>query len=415
MKKILAIAWKDFIILFRDPGALTLLLITPFALTLAMNAAFGSGGNPTLADIPVAIVNHDDGQFGETLVEVFESDDLATLIEPTILEDDTAARTLVDDDQAAAAVIIPDGFSGAIIPPGLIEGDFSQATETGQGVIELYTNPTRSVSVGVIRAIVETYINRLSAARAGGQVSMTQLVISGRITPDLARQLGPSISQEAGEQVINNQLITIHSEEAEAQEFNLLMYLAPSMAIFFLMFTVTTGGRSILAEREEGTLPRLLSTPTTATQVLTGKIFGTLLTGIAQMAILIAASTLIFGLDWGDPLALTLLILLLVSAATAWGMVIAAYARSPGQAAAVGVATSLIFGAASGNFVNRQALPEFLRTASLIAPNSWGLEGFTQLALGNGLTDITTILLALLIMTVAVFTVAVLLFRRQFK
>ena len=108
MKKILTIAWKDFIILFRDPGELILLLITPFALTLAMNAAFGgSGGNPTLTDIPVAIVNHDDGQFGKTLVQLFQSDDLATLVEPTLLEDDTAARTLVDDDQAAAAVIIP--------------------------------------------------------------------------------------------------------------------------------------------------------------------------------------------------------------------------------------------------------------------------------------------------------------------
>ena len=31
--------------------------------------------------------------------------------------------------------------------------------------------------------------------------------------------------------------------------------MAPSMAIMFLMFTVTNGGRSILAERDWGTLP----------------------------------------------------------------------------------------------------------------------------------------------------------------
>jgi ABC-type Na+ efflux pump permease subunit len=174
MKKILTIAWKDFIVLFRDPGALILLLVTPFALTLAMVAAFGNSGSGDLSDIPVTIVNHDEGQFGETLVEVFESDDLATLVEPTILTDDTVARALVDDDEAAAAVIIPAGFSDSILPPGLAEGDFSQTTETRQGVIELYTNPTRSVSVGVVRGIVESFINRLSAARAGGQVAMTQ-------------------------------------------------------------------------------------------------------------------------------------------------------------------------------------------------------------------------------------------------
>jgi ABC-2 type transport system permease protein len=417
MKKILTIAWKDFVILFRDPGALILILVTPFALTMAMNAAFGgSGGNPTLADIPVAIVNHDDGQFGETLVELFHSDDLATLVEPTILEDDTAARALVDDDEAAAAVIIPAGFSDNILPPGLAQGDFSQATATGQGVIELYTNPTRSVSVGVIRAILETFITRLSAGRAAGQVSMTQLIVSGRITPAQAQDLGPIISQEAGEQVINAELITIQSEEAEAEEeFNLLMYLAPSMAIFFLMFNVMSGGRSILSERDGGTLPRLLTTPTGPGQVLAGKVLGIYLAGVAQLAILILASTLLFQLDWGEPLALTLLVLTLVAAATAWGTLIAAYSRTPGQATVIGTVLSLTFGIAAGNFIARPSLPQFLRTISLITPNAWGLEGFTQLAFGNGLAEMTTILLALTLMAAVIFTLAIFAFRRQFR
>jgi ABC-2 type transport system permease protein len=417
MQKILTIAWKDFIILYRDPGALIILLLTPFALTMVMNAAFGSsGGGPTLADIPVAIVNHDDGQFGQTLVELFESEDLATLVEPTLLADDMAARTLVDDDEAAAALIIPAGFSDNIIPPAVAEGDFSQAAPTGQGVIELYTNPTRPVSVGIVRGIVETFITRLSAGRAGGQVSMTQLIVSGRLTPEQARDLGQTISQQAGEQVVNSNLITIQSEEAEAEEeFNLLMYLAPSMAIFFLMFNVMSGGRSILSERDGGTLPRLLTTPTSATQVLAGKLFGTYLSGVTQLFILIAATTLLFQLNWGDPLALVLLVLTLVAAATAWGMLVAAYSRTPGQAAAVGTVLSLTFGIAAGNFIARPALPEFLRTISLITPNAWGLEGFAQLAFGGGFAEMTTILLALTIMAAVVSTLAILAFRRQFK
>ena len=48
----------------------------------------------------------------------------------------------------------------------------------------------------------------------------------------------------------------------------------PGMALMFLMFTVSYGGRSLLVEEATGTLPRLLVSPTTVTQILAGKIFG---------------------------------------------------------------------------------------------------------------------------------------------
>jgi ABC-2 type transport system permease protein len=130
---------------------------------------------------------------------------------------------------------------------------------------------------------------------------------------------------------------------------------------------------------------------------------------------LILASTLLFRLNWGDPLALTLLVLTLVAAATAWGLLIAAYSRTPGQAAILGTVLSLTFGIAAGNFIARPSLPQFLRTASLITPNAWGLEGFTQLAFGGGLADMTTILLALTLMAAVLFTLSTFAFSRQFK
>ena len=70
-------------------------------------------------------------------------------------------------------------------------------------------------------------------------------------------------------------------------KFDLLALLAPGMALMFLMYTVSNGGRTLLAERNQGTLPRLLVSPTTSAQVLGGKMFGIFLTGVAQMLILI--------------------------------------------------------------------------------------------------------------------------------
>ena len=73
MKKILNIAWKDLIIIFRDPGALLLMLGAPFMLTLGMGLVTGAfsdnDSNSGLADIPVIIINEDNGELGDTLTE----------------------------------------------------------------------------------------------------------------------------------------------------------------------------------------------------------------------------------------------------------------------------------------------------------------------------------------------------------
>jgi len=76
------------------------------------------------------------------------------------------------------------------------------------------------------------------------------------------------------------------AQSGSAQKtFNVMAYLAPGMALMFLMFTVSNGGRSILAEQMHGTLPRLLVSPTNRAQILVGKIFGVYVSGVIQMLI----------------------------------------------------------------------------------------------------------------------------------
>ncbi|RPI80526.1 MAG: hypothetical protein EHM41_22545, partial [Chloroflexi bacterium] len=197
--------------------------------------------------------------------------------------------------------------------------------------------------------------------------------------------------------------------------FDWLAYTAPSMAIVSLMFTVAAGGRSILAERQWGTLPRLLVTPSTPLQVLAGKALGIFLTGTAQLTILITASWLLFRIQWGDWTAVAILVASLAAAATGWGLLLAAFARSVGEAGAAGNALALIFAAAAGNFIPRMNLPEWLQTASFISPNAWGLEGFTLLSQGGKLLDILPFIFGLLLMGAALMLIATYVFRRQYR
>src|SRR5215208_7918903 len=153
MRKLLLIGIKDLKLIFRDRAALIFMLLAPFLLTIGMGFVTGrfSGNASGLSDIPVIVVNQDKDQLGNALTDVFSSQELADLLEPTASSDPEAARQLVDEDQAAAAVIIPAGFTGSIIPaqetssPALTPGaSVDQSFVPPKPVkIEVYTNPTR--------------------------------------------------------------------------------------------------------------------------------------------------------------------------------------------------------------------------------------------------------------------------------
>lgn len=188
MLKTFLIGIKDLRLAFRDRAALIFMLAAPFALTLGMGLVTGrfSGGSSGLSNIPVVIVNLDHEQLGNTLVDIFNSEDLADLVEPTSSADLDAARLLVDDDKVAAAIIIPEGFTRSVIPQ-----NEEQLTEKK---IEVYANPSRPTSAGVIKAIVDEFISRVDEGSVSGQVSIIQLLANGRITPDQAQAAGAEMT-----------------------------------------------------------------------------------------------------------------------------------------------------------------------------------------------------------------------------
>jgi ABC-2 type transport system permease protein len=412
MLKTFLIGFKDLRLAFRDRAALLLMLLAPFLLTLGMGFVTGrfSGSTSGISNIPVILVNQDNAQLGNTLVDLFNDPSLADLMEPTVSSDLEAARQLIDSDQAAAVVFIPKGFTESIIPK---DGE----KLSGEVIsIEVYANPTRPTSAGIIQTIVEEYLSRVESGSIGGQVTMTQLITSGRVQPQdvvvISQAMSKRLSSSTTEPVT---AIKLNRNEVggEAIKFDVLAYLAPGMALMFLMYTVSYGGRTIIAERIQGTLPRLLISPTSAAQILGGKIFGIYLTGVAQLGILIFATTVLFQLKWGNTLGLILLVLAAVFGATGWGMLITALARTAGQVASVGSAMMLIFGILGGSFVSLDNLPPYIQSLSKITPNAWGLDGFLTLAIGGGLKDIAGPVTALLVMGGVLFTVSVLLFNRQ--
>lgn len=413
MKRVFIIGWKDLILAFRDKAALVLMLAAPFLLTLGLGfvtGAFSGSDSSGISDIPVVLVNQDDGQLGKTLVELFQSANLANLVEPTIAQDAQLARQEVDNNNYAAAIIIPTGFTHSIIPE---PGTTSAPSEVLK--IELYTNPTQVTYASVIKTIVDGFISQVEVGRVSAQVTVQQLLMIGLITPDQAAAIGAQAGANRAGKGNQQTAITLKKviSGGETVPFNMLAYMSPGMALMFLMFTTSNGGRTLLAERTQGTLPRLLVSPTTYTQVLGGKVFGIYLTGVAQMLVLIVASTLMFRLDWGDPLGVLGVVLAAVAGAVGWGMLITALAKTPGQVAAVGTAVMLTFGILGGTFIDTANMSPLFVALSKMTPNAWGLDGFLTLALGGNLGSILTQIAALLVMGGVLFTISVLIISRR--
>ena len=412
MKKLFIIALKDMKLIFRDPTALIMMLLAPFLITLGMGlitGRFSANTNSGISNIPVAIVNQDEGELGKALEAVFSSDELADLLEPTFAAAPAEARQLVEADQASAAIIIPQNFSASIIPN-------EKGSTTGETVqISFIANSNSPTYSGILRSILDAFLTQVEVGRIGAEVTLSQVAQTGKLTPELAAQLGAVLGTQFGQQSAQAQPIQLENTTASgaAVKFDLLMYFAPGMALMFLMFTVSNGGRTLLLENRTGTLPRMMQTPTASAQILGGKLLGIFLTAIAQLAILIGSTTLLFRLDWGEPLGVILLILAAAFAASGWGSFIATFSKTPAQVANLGSVIMLFFGLLGGSFFDMSQLPEWVSTLGKITPNAWGLQGFTTLAGGGTLASIREPLLALLIMGIILFALASIWMRRR--
>ncbi len=373
--KIWAILLKDVLLRLRDTRALFLGLITPLILTAVIGASFGDvmrGAINPLPDIPAVVVNQDTGPLGEQMVNVLHQ--LGPQgVQWSAEQDLQAALAQVEQGRVVAVVNIPAGFSRS-------------ALEQSAGQVELYTDPVRQISAGV----VERLVARVTAG-------INHSVITTQTARQMASQAaGGALDPAAFEAALTAALLeTANGSEgqlrlestytgAASPVDNPLAYLAVSLAAFFLLFGLFDTIQSFLSEVKDGTLARLVSTGTGVTQVLLGKIGAVFLVGALQLALLIAATRLIFQLSWGSSLAgLGIMVAAVAAAVTSLGAFLSTFARDANRANVIAGFVVLLSASIGGSFIPPYGFPQWLQTASYITVTRWAIDGMVDLVIRN--------------------------------
>src|SRR5690554_1672700 len=116
--KALQIAIKDTLTRFRDWKALAGMLAAPLIISALIGLAFGdiSAGETPIENIPVALVNLDNGELGQAYEDVLTSPELAGLIALENMQDPEAATARIEAGELRAVIVVPAGFSETVIP-----------------------------------------------------------------------------------------------------------------------------------------------------------------------------------------------------------------------------------------------------------------------------------------------------------
>ena len=433
--KALDIALKDLTRSFRSAFAIIFMFGVPLLVAGMFYFMFGNMAQNGGFDLPrtkVVIANMDAGgpkfrvnpknipggrkadTMGELIVNILESDEMKDLIEVSFASDPQAARASVDNQQAQVAIIIPSDFSK----------QFADVRE-GKAVMEFYQDPTLTIGPAIMRSILNRFLDRMGGVSIALNVFMdeaapSQYALAGQV---VQRYLDTSLALSDN---LEGELLEVRApvgvkKNAEQESQNLLLSIVGpimgGMMIFYAFFTGTSTAQSILKEEEERTLPRLFTTPTRQSTILTGKLLSVFMTVCVQVIVLLIAARLIFGIQWGALFPVALTALGTIFTASSFGIFVNSFLKNAKQAGVVFGGVLTVTGMVGMISIFAMGSPGAARlgdTVSLLVPQGWAIRGLMQSMNAEPVSAVMVTALVMLVWSVVFFSIGVMRFNRRY-
>ena len=385
MQKILDIAWLHLKTTFQQRAALIFGLVMPVLFTFVIGLGIrGFEGVEPPSSWPISVVDEDQGAMATELIEGLSADPALSVSET---DAETAAAAL-EAGEAGATLILPQGMSAALLD--------------GQSVrLEFQLHIEEQIAAQVVEQAVLAALDELSSSLDIAALSlrvaeqMDLFALDGAPEEEAYYEDSLAAAQARWREGVPVQVEAqkeTRREDTTVVIPNGFAQTSPGMAVMFAMFFIVAGTGSILLEREQGTLRRLLITPASKIEIMAGKLLGVYVSAVVQFSLLVLAGQFLFDVDWGQsPPALIILILAFTFCITALGMLLAALVRTYAQMDAMSTILIIPLSGIGGAMWPIEIVPEFMQTAALFVPTGWALRGFHDLITrGLGLQDVLT-------------------------
>lgn len=344
------LAWKDCLIRVQSGVTAVFLVILPLAMVLLTGLAF-QGFEPGRLSVTMALIDQDGGPVAgqiRTQLEHWSQRTSADAADP--FEPDVSLHYLAEgiSEEAAREKVRTGKWTGVLIlPRGL-----SQKLDAGKEArLELITGPRQSAERSILEAEIDILVSHLREQKP--------------------RPLHWHISHEetAGSRVVR------FNSFAQA--------VAGNGVMFILLNCILIGGMSIVRERDQNTLDRLMLSPLSPPMIYLGKVLGVYILGMVQALVIFGFGVLV-GVELGSALGVALVTALFILVGCALALMISALVRREQTVQDLGAAVSLLMSALGGGMFPLQMAPDWMRRAALLFPTGWAMQAYEKLMWEGG-------------------------------
>jgi ABC-2 type transport system permease protein len=345
-----------------------MLFIAPiFAMTV-----FGLAFSGDVEGVDVVVVNQDQGFTTTPGNTTHLSEKIISNLDPKILNiqnlsNPDEARKKVVDGQASAVIIFPENFT--------------------QNAVLKTQDPSYPDSAEIL---------------IQGDDSITN--IKNSILKTMNEALSDTMTQEGITPALNITSDPIYGKDAEFIDFFVPGILAFVVFLLTTLLTLIT----FVGERSNGTLERVMASPITEGEVVTGYAITFGILGMIQVAFLLVIAIVFFNIMVvGNVLLAFLTVAILSLVSLSLGILLSSLAKRPEQAIQFIPFVVLPAFLLSGIFWPLQAIPDWLRPLSYLVPPTYAVEACRAVMLkGWGLDRIWPDIVALLIFAVLFLALA---------
>jgi ABC-2 type transport system permease protein len=156
-------------------------------------------------------------------------------------------------------------------------------------------------------------------------------------------------------------------------------YVGPGDLVLFAGITLLVLSAGLVESRRTGMLRRMLAAPLRPGTVVLGQLVSLFVTAIGQAAGLLLIGRLVFGVRWGDPLGVGLLVVSLALALSGASILLGTIVRRQEAAVAIAVVIAIAGGMLGGCLWPLNVVGPAMRVAGHVTPQAWAMDGFVDL------------------------------------